>query len=79
MGTAMYFSSQGSGKILGAVLAQSGRLLTIVVGGLTLLQMNASAGMMFGLIGLSLFVYGTGVAASVYFISWQPKRPLRAT
>lgn len=73
LGMAMYFASQGSGKILAAVLAQSGRLLTVIVGGLLLLHLNAPATAMFGLVATSLFVYGSLIAASVYFVSWEPR------
>ncbi len=74
LGLCLYFAAQGSGKIVGPVLAGTLRLLVVIFGGWWLVATNAPASTLFALIALSLVVYGLGTAASVYFVSWQPKR-----
>lgn len=71
----LYFASQGSGKILGPVLAQSGRLVTVVIGGLVLLALDAPGWTLFVLAGLSMVIYGVLAVLSVWLTTWGPKRP----
>lgn len=71
----LYFASQGSGKILGPVLAQSGRLVVVVIGGFTLLALDAPGWSLFLLAASSMVVYGGLAALSVWLTSWGPSRP----
>ncbi|ETR77047.1 cation transporter [Afipia sp. P52-10] len=72
----LYFASQGSGKIVGPVLAQSGRLVVVVVGGLALLALDAPGWCLFLLAAASMVVYGGLAALSVWLTSWGPARPV---
>jgi putative MATE family efflux protein len=71
----LYFSSQGSGKILGPVLAQSCRLIVVALGGFILLTMDAPGWTLFLLAAASMVVYGLAAIASVWFTEWEPSRP----
>jgi putative MATE family efflux protein len=71
----LYFASQGSGKILGPVLAQSGRLVVVVIGGWILLTLDAPGWSLFLLAAGSMVVYGGLAALSVWLTSWGPSRP----
>lgn len=70
----LYFASQGSGRILGPVLAQSVRLLVVAVGGAWLLGRGAQAGEFFTLVGVSLTAYGLASAYAVWRVDWEPPR-----
>ena len=72
----LYFASQGSGKILGPVLAQSGRLVTVVIGGALLLTFDAPGWTLFLLAGVSMVVYGVCAVLSVWLTKWGPSRPV---
>ena len=71
----LYFASQGSGKILGPVLAQSGRLVTVACGGAILLTLDAPGWTLFLLAAASMVVYGICAVLSVWFTNWGPSRP----
>ena len=75
----LYFSSQGSGRILGPVLAQSGRLSVVVIGGALLLTLNAPAWSLFLLAATSMVLYGLLAVLSVLFTDWGPERPALKT
>jgi len=70
LGLALYFASQGSGKILTPVLAATVRLFVIAAGGWWLATIGAPAWTIFALVGLSLVAYGVATAAAVYFTPW---------
>ncbi|HJU33187.1 MAG TPA: MATE family efflux transporter, partial [Hyphomicrobiaceae bacterium] len=72
IGLALYFASQGSGKVLGPVLAASVRLGVIAVGGFLLTSYSAPVWALFALVGLSMLAYGAATAAAVYVTSWEP-------
>jgi Na+-driven multidrug efflux pump len=71
----LYFASQGSGKILGPVLAQSGRLVVVALGGALLLTLDAPAWTLFLLAAASMVVYGLLAVLSVHLTAWGPTRP----
>ena len=71
----LYFASQGSGKILGPVLAQSGRLVVVAGGGILLLTYNAPAWTLFLLAAASMVVYGVLAVLSVWLTTWGPPKP----
>lgn len=78
LSTSMYFSSQGAAKVVGPVLAQTGRLLFIGIGGYWLLATGASAAAMFWLTALSMVLLGVTSAASVAFTRWGVRGQLPA-
>jgi len=69
----MYFSSQGAAKVLGPVLAQSGRLVFIAVGGWWLSTHNAAAADFFVLAASSMVLLGVLSASTVVLTRWGPK------
>jgi putative MATE family efflux protein len=72
----LYFASQGSGKILGPVLAQSGRLVVVIFGGALLLALDAPGWTLFLLAATSMVVYGILAVLAVWFTEWGPSRPV---
>jgi putative MATE family efflux protein len=70
----MYFSSQGAAKVLGPVLAQSGRLGFIAAGGWYLTTREATAANFFALAASSMVLLGVLSSASVALTRWGPKR-----
>jgi Na+-driven multidrug efflux pump len=74
---ALYFASQGAGKIVGPLVAGTARLVVVGVGGLILVAVEAPAWALFALVALGMVVMGGLTAAFVYFTPWGP-RPLAA-
>jgi putative MATE family efflux protein len=70
MGMALYFASQGSGKVLAPVLAATARLAVIAVGGWFLAAGSAPLWMLFALVAASMLAYGLATAGGVYVTSW---------
>ena len=69
-GMALYFASQGSGKVLGPVLAATVRLAVIAVGGWFLAYHAAPVWTLFALVAVSMVAYGLTTAAAVCATSW---------
>ena len=69
-GLCLYFASQGSGKVLGPVLAGTIRLVMVAAGGLWMVRTGASAADMFALVGVAMGVYGVGTGLAMYWTSW---------
>jgi putative MATE family efflux protein len=69
----MYFSSQGAAKVVGPVLAQSGRLVFIAIGGWWLVANDGSADTFFLLAAASMVLLGITSALSVVLTRWGPK------
>jgi Na+-driven multidrug efflux pump len=70
MGTCLYFASQGAAKVGGPVLAGTGRLLLVALGGWWLVSIDAPAWTLFALVGAAMVLFGLGVAASVRLAHW---------
>jgi putative MATE family efflux protein len=70
LGLCLYFASQGSGKVLGPVLAGTARLLVVAAVGWWLASQGAAEWSIFALIGLAMIVFGVLTAAAVYFVPW---------
>jgi Na+-driven multidrug efflux pump len=70
LGLALYFASQGSGKMLAPVAAGAVRLLVILAGGWWLAAAGAPVWALFALVGASMAAFGLGVAAAVYLTPW---------
>jgi Na+-driven multidrug efflux pump len=69
-GLALYFASQGAGKLLWPLLVGLARMLFAVGGGYVALKLTGSLTAMFLVVGLALFLYGAGIAASVWAGVW---------
>ena len=74
LGLCLYFASQGSGQMLGPVLAQSVRLLIVAIGGWWLVETNAPAWHLFVLIGAAMVAYGLATALGLRLSRWGSER-----
>src|SRR3954451_16602163 len=70
LGVCLYFSSQGAAKVGGPVLASTGRLLIVALGGWWLAASDAPAWTLFALVGAAMVVFGLSTAASVWLTRW---------
>ncbi|HRD28328.1 MAG TPA: hypothetical protein PLO65_08510, partial [Caulobacter sp.] len=73
LGLALYFSSQGAGRILGPLLAGTARLAVVGVGGLLLVRMQAPSWALFALVAAGMVTMGAVTAASVALTPWGPR------
>nr|WP_244645987.1 MATE family efflux transporter [Bradyrhizobium campsiandrae] len=73
LASAMYFSSQGAGNVVGPVLAQTARLVFIGLGGWYLLSQEATAESFFALTATSMILLGLLSCAAVAVTRWGPK------
>ena len=70
-GIALYFASQGAGKMLWPVLAGSARFVIAVVGGLIVLRyFNGTPAGLFMVVGFAMIAYGVGTVAAVKWSRW---------
>lgn len=74
---ALYFSSQGAGRILGPLLAGTARLAVVAIGGVILVKTNAPSWALFALVALGMVTMGAMTAGFVALTPWGP-RPIRA-
>ncbi|MCX7172833.1 MAG: MATE family efflux transporter [Proteobacteria bacterium] len=74
LGLCLYFSSLGSGRILGPVLAATVRLFVVACGGWWLAQSQQPPWTIFALVGLSMFAYGASTAIAVFLTRWGPPK-----
>ncbi|MFM1989067.1 MAG: Multidrug export protein MepA [Pseudomonadota bacterium] len=72
-GLTLYFASQGSGKVLGPVLAATLRLAVVAGAGAWLASHGAQAWQYFALVAGAMLVYGAGTAASIAMTRWGPR------
>jgi Na+-driven multidrug efflux pump len=70
MGTCLYLASQGAAKVGGPVLAGTGRLLLVGLGGWWLVSIDAPAWTLFALVGAAMVVFGLGTALSIRLARW---------
>jgi Na+-driven multidrug efflux pump len=71
LGLALYFASQGSGRMLGPVLAQGLRLLTVVCGSALIGVVGFGTDAVFALVAVSFLLYGLGSAVALLRADWQ--------
>ncbi len=71
LGVALYFASQGSGKVALPVLAGTARLVAVVAGGILAVKVFGSIAALFGAIALGMLLLGGITAWSVYRTSWS--------
>jgi putative MATE family efflux protein len=69
-GLALYFASQGAGRLLWPLVAGFARMAVAIGGGWLALKLTGSLGWMFAAVGLALFVYGAGVATAIKMGVW---------
>ncbi len=67
---ALYFASQGAGRVLWPVLGATGRLVTVIVGGTLLVKFGAPFWALCALMSLAVLVYAGVTAASVHRARW---------
>jgi len=70
-GLALYFASQGAGRILLPMLAGTARLLVVLVGGILVLNLAAPLGWLFAVIAVGLTTLGMLTALVVHWTPWQ--------
>ena len=70
VGLTLYFASQGSGKVLGPVLASTLRLIIVGGAGAWLLAHGAPAWHYFVLVGITMVIYGLSTSAAIWFTPW---------
>jgi putative MATE family efflux protein len=70
---ALYFASQGAGRILGPLLAGTARLVVIAVGGAILIANHAPSWTLFALVALGMVTMGVMTAGFVAMTRWGPK------
>lgn len=70
LGLCLYFAAQGSGSVIGPVLAGTARLVVIIVGGFWLASAGAPAWAMFALVGAAMVVYGLATVAAIRLSPW---------
>lgn len=73
VGLTLYFASQGSGKVLGPVLASTLRLIIVGGAGAWLVANSAPAWHYFVLVGAAMVIYGISTAATIWFTPWGPQ------
>lgn len=74
LGLTLYFASQGSGKVLGPVLAATLRLALVAGVGIWLVSRDAPAWQYFALVCAGMVVYGLSTAAAIRLTRWGPRR-----
>ncbi len=70
MGLCLYFASQGSGKILGPVLAGTIRLAVVIIGGWWLTQSDEGFQSLAWLVAIAMLAYGASTALFVWLTRW---------
>ena len=73
-GLALYFASQGAGRLIWPLAAGFARMAVAIGGGWLALWLTGSLAAMFIAVGLALAVYGVGVAGAIKLGAWFPRR-----
>jgi Na+-driven multidrug efflux pump len=71
LGFALYFASQGAGRLLWPLLAGMLRLLIATGGGWLALQLTGSLAWLFAALALGLLVYGVMIPAAIARGAWS--------
>jgi len=71
VGIALYFASQGVGRVMLPMLAGAARLAVVVAGGFAAAAAGAPLGALFGVIALGMIVYGSLIARAVFKADWS--------
>ena len=78
LGLALYFASQGAGRLVWPLLAGLLRLTVATGGGWLALQLTGSQTWLFIALALGLVVYGIMIPLSIIRGAWIPSRPHRS-
>ena len=70
LGLALYFASQGAGKLLWPLFAGFARLVIAIGGGWLVLTATGSVSLIFAMLGLALAVYGVIVGIAIWSGVW---------
>ncbi len=73
IGLTLYFASQGSGKLIGPVMAGTLRLVLVAAVGAWMAANEVGSVGYFGLVAAAMLIYGMATAAAVRFTSWGSK------
>lgn len=73
-GLALYFASQGAGKLLWPLFVGLLRMIVAIGGGWLALKLTGSLAAMFIAVGVALLVYGAGIAIAIRMGAWFPGR-----
>ena len=74
LGMALYFASQGAGRVLLPVLAGTVRLVLVLIGGVAAVKLGAPLVALFALIALALVVFGSLTLWFVARADWGARR-----
>lgn len=76
LGLALYFASQGAGRMTWPVISSLGRMAVAITGAL-LFTKQADIGVtgIFAAISGAMLVYGAIIGLAVWFGSWRPASP----
>ena len=74
-GLALYFASQGAGKLLWPLLVGLLRMVFAIGGGWLALQATGSLSAMFLVLGVALLIYGAGMATAIKLGVWFTTPP----
>jgi Na+-driven multidrug efflux pump len=69
-GMALYFSSQGAGRMLLPVLAGTVRLVLVVAGGALVVALGGPLGAVFAVVAGGMVLFGSLIATAVYRGAW---------
>lgn len=75
LGLALYFASQGAGRVFWPVMAASARLAIVVVGGIAVIAADGTLGALYAVIALAMVAYGLLTALAVLKGRWQADAP----
>jgi putative MATE family efflux protein len=74
LGLALYFASQGAGRLLWPIVASALRLVVAAAGGFLLLHwVGADLGALFAVMAAALVIFGTTVAAAIHWGAWDSR------
>jgi Na+-driven multidrug efflux pump len=75
LGLALFFASQGAGRLAWPLLASTARLVVVAVGGWVVLHVvGGPAELLYVVVAASLVVMGVTLAAATYLSDWTPRR-----
>lgn len=74
LGLALFFASQGAGRLAWPLLASTVRLAIVAIGGYVAVHVaGAVPETLFGVVALSLSAMGLTLAAAIHFADWNPR------
>ena len=75
LGLALYFASQGAGRLLWPILAGAARLVVAAVGGWLILHwLGGALTALFAVMATALVIFGASVAGAIHLGAWGVRR-----